>query len=195
MFARRRGILPLVAAALAVMVSWGCDGGAAERPTPPGPTLTVSITGLAQGEAFPVRHTCDGEDLSPPVAWDGVPDGTVSFALVMEDPDAPVGTFTHWLLCDLTGSARELPEGIPPGETVRRPVSVVQGQNDFRTVGYRGPCPPRGRPHRYYLRLYAVDEQLDLPGGFSKPQLAAAMRDHVLATGELMHRYGRPGGE
>ncbi len=196
MFGGRRWVVPLLAAALAAVAgSWGCGRGAAEPPTPPGPALAVSIPGLAEGETLPVRHTCDGDDVSPRLMWDGVPDGTVSFALVMEDPDAPVGTFTHWLLCDLAGSARGLPEGIPPEETVREPVSAVQGRNGFRTVGYRGPCPPAGRPHRYCLRLYAIDEELDLPGGFSKVQLAAAMEGHIVATGELMHRYGQPRGQ
>lgn len=139
---------------------------------------------------MPRQYTGDGQDLSPPLAWDAVPEGTLSFALIMEDPDAPLRTFTHWLICDIPATTRALPEGIPKRENVGTPVRAVQGVNGFRKVGYGGPMPPKGATHRYVFTLYALDAALDLPGGFNRNQLREAMRGQILAQGTLKAKYG-----
>jgi Raf kinase inhibitor-like YbhB/YbcL family protein len=138
---------------------------------------------------IPRRLTCDGEDISPVLRWDGAPAGTRSFCLVTEDPDAPVGTFIHWVLYDLPESARDLPENLPKKKEL--PNGARQGRNDFGNIGYGGPCPPRGPAHRYYFRLYALDTKLDLPAGASRGELDRAMKGHILAQAELMGRYKR----
>jgi hypothetical protein len=130
-----------------------------------------------------------GHDVSPPLAWDEPPAATQSFALVCDDPDAPRGTWVHWVLYDLPAATRQLPEN---AGTVERPaVGGVHGTNDFGRLGYAGPCPPPGRPHRYFFRLYAVDTLLGLAPGATRAHLEAAMRDHVLARGELVGTFGR----
>jgi hypothetical protein len=142
---------------------------------------------FAPGATIPTRHTCDGEDLSPPLAWTDAPEGTRAFALIVDDPDAPGRTWVHWIAWDLDASARALPEGIPATASTPR-----QGMNDFRKHGYGGPCPPRGRgAHRYFFRLYALDRPLSLPPSTTRAELDAAMAGRVLATGELMGKYGR----
>ncbi len=138
---------------------------------------------------IPVRHTCDGQDLSPPLRWSDPPGKTKSFALIVDDPDAPAGTWVHWVLYECPGSLRELPEGVPGRDTV--PGIGTQGVNDFRKVGYGGPCPPRGPAHRYFFKLYAVDSDLALPPGKTKAELLKAMEGHVLGQAELVGRYKR----
>ena len=135
------------------------------------------------GEPIPRAHTCEGEDLSPQLAWSGVPDGARSLALVVDDPDAPAGTFTHWLGWGLEPGAQGLREGeAPPGE----------GENDFGTSGYRGPCPPPGHSrHRYFFRLYALDSDVGLPRGASKGELERALEGHTVAETELIGTYER----
>ena len=137
----------------------------------------------------PKEFTCDGADRSPHLAWSAVPAGTKSFALIASDPDAPVGTFVHWVLYNLPGTALDLAEGLP--KQARLADGSLQGQNDFGNTGYGGPCPPRGSTHRYFFELYALDGPLSLAPGASMAQLETAMRGHVLARGELMARYGR----
>jgi Raf kinase inhibitor-like YbhB/YbcL family protein len=142
-----------------------------------------------QGQAIPKLYTCDGADLSPPLAWTAPPAGTKSFALVCDDPDAPVGTWVHWVLYDVPATARQLPQGMAAtpilGDGSR------QGVNDFKRSGYGGPCPPRGAPHRYFFRLHALDAVLGLDPGATKAKLVQAMEGHVLGRAELMGRYGR----
>lgn len=156
--------------------------------------MAIQITSDAfqNGEPIPRRHTCDGEDLSPPLRWTGVPEGTQSLVLIADDPDAPAGTWVHWVLFNIPPEMEGLPEGVPPTETFddgRR-----HGTTDFRRPGYGGPCPPPGRPHRYFFRLYALDSRLDLPPGARRAQVDQAMAGHVLDQGELMGTYGRSGG-
>jgi Raf kinase inhibitor-like YbhB/YbcL family protein len=141
------------------------------------------------GETIPRRHTCDGEDVSPPLVLVGTPSGTKSFALVCDDPDAPAGTWVHWVLYDMPATLTGLPEGV-------RAVPALddgsrQGTNDFRRPGYGGPCPPRGASHRYYFRLYALDTVSGLPPGASKAALLKAIEGHTLGVAELMGRYAR----
>lgn len=141
------------------------------------------------GAAIPTRYTGDGQDESPPLAWGEVPAGTQSLALVCEDPDAPRGLFTHWLLYNLPAATRELAAGVPATATLAD--GSAQGRTSFRTVGYGGPAPPPGKPHRYVFRLFALDARLDLPPGATRDELLAATAGHVLGEGELIGTYGR----
>ena len=157
---------------------------------PPSTALKVTSTAFEQGAAIPLKHTCDGQDLSPPLAWAGVPPGAKSLAVVCDDPDAPAGTWDHWVLYNLPADTPGLPEGVAASGT-GLPSGTLQGLNGWRTQGYRGPCPPRGGPHRYFFRVYALDTALSLPAGASKEKVQSAMKGHVLAAGELVGRYAR----
>lgn len=152
--------------------------------------LKVTSTAFEAGAPIPVRHTCDGQDLSPPLAWTSAPQGTKSFAVICDDPDAPVGTWDHWVLFNLPGGTPGLPEGVAAAGG-GLPAGALQGLNGWRTTGYRGPCPPKGKPHRYFFRVYALDIPLSLAGGSSKDKVLEAMKGHVLAKGELMGTYTR----
>jgi Raf kinase inhibitor-like YbhB/YbcL family protein len=138
---------------------------------------------FAQGQPIPRRHTCEGEDVSPALAWNGVPEGTVSLALVVDDPDAPSGTFTHWLAWRIDPAAGGLREG---------EAAPVEGRNDFGSAGWGGPCPPPGHgPHRYFFKLHALDGKLDLPAGAGKAEVERAIEGRALAVAELMGTYER----
>lgn len=170
---------------------WACQNPvAAEAGTAGGLTVAIELTSKAftDGGMIPNRYTCDGEDISPPLAWRGVPDGTRSLALTCDDPDAPVKTWVHWVLFNLPPDGGLLPEGVPPWKSLSD--GIRQGHNDFGRIGYGGPCPPGGT-HRYYFRLYALDTVLELPAGINKEQLLQGMEGHVLAEGRLMGRYQR----
>lgn len=144
---------------------------------------------FAAGGGIPVKHTCDGPDLSPLLRWSDPPAKTRGFALVVDDPDAPGGTWVHWVLYGLAAAVRELPEGVPARDTV--PGLGSHGVNDFRKVGYGGPCPPRGPAHRYVFKLYALDTELALPPRKTKDDVLKAIEGHVLGRAELMGRYQR----
>jgi hypothetical protein len=150
----------------------------------------LTSTAFESEETIPDRYTCEGADVSPPLSWSDPPEGTKSFALVFEDPDAPGGTFTHWLLYGIPGSRDGLPEGVETDPTLSW--GGKQGRNDFGNVGYGGPCPPMGSEHRYFFRLYALDRELDLPQGASRDQLLDRAEEHAIARTGLMGRYGRP---
>ena len=154
-------------------------------------TITVTSSAFAAREPIPTRYTCDGADLSPPLAWSEVPQGTQSLALIADDPDAPMGTWVHWVLYGLPADTRELPEGVPAKETVLD--GARQGTNDFGRIGYGGPCPPPNGPHRYFFKLFALDAEPELGPGATKDELLAAMRGHVLGGGQLMGLYRRGG--
>jgi hypothetical protein len=142
------------------------------------------------GGFIPSRYTCDGPDLSPPLEWKGVPEGARSLALVADDPDAPMGTWVHWVIYRIPADSTGLPEGVAKKREL--PDGTRQGKNDFRRIGYGGPCPPSGT-HRYFFKLYALDRPVDLPPGATKAQLIEAMKGHVIAEAELMGRYRRGG--
>jgi Raf kinase inhibitor-like YbhB/YbcL family protein len=148
----------------------------------------LTSTVFAQGEPIPLKYTCDGEDVSPPLEWGDPTQGTQSFALISDDPDAPVGTWDHWVLYNLPGEARSLPEAVPPDAEL--PDGSRHGQNSWRRLGYGGPCPPSGT-HRYFFKLYALDTTLDLASGANKKQLLQAMEGHILGQAELMGVYSR----
>jgi Raf kinase inhibitor-like YbhB/YbcL family protein len=176
----------LGAACLAVAGCGGEEGTVApDELAPPGKEVavfTLTSTAFDDGAAIPVRHTCDNTDVSPALSWDELPEGTESLALLVDDPDAPGGTFTHWVAWDLD-PGRGLAEGEgAPGE----------GKNGFGTIGYRGPCPPRGGgPHHYVFRLYALDAPLPIAQGADKGALQDALAGHVLGVGEFTGTYER----
>jgi Raf kinase inhibitor-like YbhB/YbcL family protein len=161
-----------------------------ERSSPAGATdLWLTSPAFRPGGPIPVRHTCDGEDLSPELAWGDPSRGIRAFALIVEDPDAPRGAFTHWIIFDLAPDARGLPEGVPPTE--RPPGGGAQGRNDFGNIGYNGPCPPPGPAHRYRFRLFALDAPVAAGPGASRLELLGAMDGRVVAHTELVGAYGR----
>jgi Raf kinase inhibitor-like YbhB/YbcL family protein len=159
------------------------------NPKRAGAKLEVLSSAFSQGQPIPVRYTCDGEDLSPPVNWSAVPDSSKSLALVCDDPDAPGGTWVHWLLYNIPPHIDHLDEGVPATATLRE--GGIQGKTSFGRIGYGGPCPPRGPAHRYFFKMYALDAELDLKPGATASQLASAMNNHVLAEGLLMGTYSR----
>lgn len=153
-------------------------------------TLQVASTAFSEAQKIPLTHTGDGADTSPPLTWTGGPAGVTSWALICEDPDAPRGLWVHWVLFNLPGKAQQLAGGIPQQATLEG--GALQGVNDFGKLGYGGPAPPPGKPHRYFFKLYALDRQLDLPSGATRSQLLSAMQGHILAEAHLMGTYGRP---
>ena len=152
--------------------------------------FSLSSTAFKDGAAIPVTYTCDGADVSPPLAWSGVPPGTRSFALIADDPDAPAGTWVHWVLYNLSAAVSELPENIAKVETLDLG-GARQGRTDFRRPGYGGPCPPPGSAHRYFFKLYALDAPLQLKPAAQKKDVEAAMEGRVLGTAQLMGTYAR----
>ncbi len=151
--------------------------------------LNLESTAFKPGGDIPRKFTCDGSDASPALSWNEPPAGTRSFALISDDPDAPVGTWVHWVVYDLPAGARQLAEGIPKENELQG--GGRQGVNDFGNVGYGGPCPPPGKPHRYFFKLYALDTMLNLESGATKQTVEQAMKGHILAQAELMGRYHR----
>lgn len=151
--------------------------------------MTLTSPAFPEGGEIPRKYTCDGADVSPALRWKDSPSETKSFALIADDPDAPVGTWVHWVLYDLPGETGELKEGIPAAETLDN--GARQGSNDFRKVGYGGPCPPGGPAHRYFFKLYALDSKTNLKPRATKQQLLNAMKGHILAEAQLMGRYKR----
>ncbi len=147
---------------------------------------------FSQGGPIPTAHTCDGANASPPLSWTGTPDGTAALVLIVDDPDAPIGTWLHWVLYDLPANATALPADVPATEEQLPTLGGArQGPNDFGRMGYGGPCPPRGSAHRYFFKLYALDRATGLPAAAAKAVVEKAMEGHVLASAELMGRYTR----
>ena len=156
-----------------------------------GGAMEIKVTSAAfeNGGMIPRKYTCDGEDISPSLEWGALPEGTASLALISDDPDAPMGTWVHWVLFNLPPETRTLPEKIPALKNL--PDGSLQGTTDFRRIGYGGPCPPGGT-HRYYFKLYALDSLLDLKAGATKKEVEKAMKGHILGQGTLMGTYKRP---
>ena len=151
-------------------------------------TLKLTSTAFEEGGMIPSQYTCDGQNVSPPLAWSGVPEGTKTLALIADDPDAPRGTWVHWVVYNIPASEKGLAENAPARENLDS--GARQGTNDFKKTGYGGPCPPSGT-HRYFFKLYALDAELNLPPGATKDQLLKVMEGHTLAQGQLMARYKR----
>ncbi len=195
-----------LAAVLVLVLAWAGNG--CDRPAPTEPTEATRAPATAppkeegamafelrsdafsNGARIPARHTCDGEDRSPALRWNAPPPDTAAFALIVNDPDAPVGDWVHWVLYDLPPETRALPQGIPPTGVLGS--GAKQGLNDFKRLGYGGPCPPRGDgPHRYVFTLYALDAPLGLKAGLTRADVLAAMRGHILETATLTGTYER----
>lgn len=152
-----------------------------------GITMKLESSAFSANGLIPSEYTCDGKNISPPLTWTEVPTGTQSLALIVDDPDAPRGTFVHWVVYNLPATLTELPAHV----TTETDLSGgLQGKNDFRSLGYGGPCPPSGT-HRYFFKLYALDQPLKLPAGASKAQVLATAEGHILASTELIGRYHR----
>ncbi|MBC8876189.1 MAG: YbhB/YbcL family Raf kinase inhibitor-like protein [Planctomycetes bacterium] len=159
-------------------------------------SMTIRSTAFAEGDVIPQRHTGDGQDVSPPLAWEGVPDEARELALVCDDPDAPTAEpWVHWVIYKIAPTVRALPQGVPADAQLDAPIEALQGRNSWPTgctIGYRGPAPPpRHGVHHYHFKLYALDCELDLNSGIDKNALLAAMDSHVLAQGELVGTYQR----
>jgi Raf kinase inhibitor-like YbhB/YbcL family protein len=151
--------------------------------------MQITSNAFTEGQPIPQKHTCQGQDISPPLKWTGAPTNTQAFALIADDPDAPSGIWVHWVLYDLPASTAELTENVEKSQHL--PGGAKQGINDFRKLGYGGPCPPPGKPHRYYFKLYALDKKLELKPGATKNDVLKAMLGHVLAEAQLMGTYQR----
>jgi len=142
-----------------------------------------------ENELIPKKYTCDGSDVSVPLTWGDPPQGTKSFALIADDPDAPAGTWVHWVLYDLPPDTRELPESNSRQEHLEN--GAKQGKNDFGKIGYGGPCPPAGPSHRYFFKLYALDQTTGLPAKAAKQQILDAIKGHTLGEAQLIGTYKR----
>lgn len=202
--ARRGALLAACAALLIAIVTASACGGDSEEdavtdaeatapPATPTPaattTLKLTSAAFADNTTIPTEHTCFGGNTSPPLAWSGAPADTGAFALLVDDPDAPGGTFDHWVLYDLPASTTELPTGVPKGATLTG--GGTQGTNGVGETGYLGPCPPAGPEHHYRFRLFALDAPLDLEPGKSKGEVEEAMETHILAETVLTGLFGR----
>ncbi len=162
-----------------------CAAGEIKAPS----TLKVSAVAFSEGAAIPARFTCKGPDISPALGWRDLPGGTKSIALICDDPDAPMGTWVHWVLYNLPASVSGLPENVPA--TSATTSGALQGTNSWGNIGYGGPCPPPGKPHRYFFKVYALNEMLPLKAGATKDQVFAQMKGHVLAQGQMMGTFRR----
>jgi len=146
--------------------------------------ISITSTAFKEGKMIPKKYTCDGTNVSPQLAWSGIPANARSIALICDDPDAPSGTWVHWVVFNMPAATKEISEagGLPAG--------AQQGINDFKRIDYGGPCPPSGT-HRYYFKIYAVDMTLNLKEGATKADLLSAMQGHILAQGQIMGKYQR----
>lgn len=182
----------LAAAAVAAIPTWQASAHARAyvfTHTESAMSLTISSPSFSNGGSIAKKFTCDGPDVSPQLNWTDPPAGTKTFALLADDPDAPVGNWNHWAIWNLPASVRSLPEGV--SKAAHLPDGSEQGMNDFHKTGYNGPCPPAGKPHRYYFKLFALDTKLNLNSEAGKPEMEKAMKAHVLATAEWMGTYKR----
>jgi len=161
---------------------WG-EGGSVKM------NFILRSTAFEAKAKIPAVFTCDSSDVSPPLVWENVPKGTKSFALICDDPDAPMGTWVHWVIYNIPGTAKGLPEKVPAVEKLKD--GTLQGKNDFGRIGYGGPCPPRGKPHRYFFKLYALNEALNSSAGLRKKQVLKLMEGHVLGSSEFYSIYSR----
>jgi len=150
--------------------------------------IKITSSAFEDGGLIPAKYTCDGSDVSVPLQWDAVPEGTKSIALICDDPDAPMGTWVHWVIFGLPAETRELAENLPSDATLAN--GAKQGITDFGRTGYGGPCPPSGT-HRYFFRIYALDTAVDLTSNAKKHDLLEAMEGHILGQGRLIGKYKR----
>lgn len=181
----------IILAAVSILLFCSCkDSEQADSGAVGDKKMEIKITSPAfeDGGLIPAKYTCDGADISPPLRWDAVPEGTRSIALICDDPDAPMGTFVHWVLFDLPAETRELAEKLPDDETL--PNGSRQGITDFGKTGYGGPCPPSGT-HRYFFKIYALDKKIDVVAIADKDHLLKAIEGHIIGQGQLIGKYKR----
>ena len=171
-----------------VMIMFSC--GNAEEKEPAMKSLDIKSSAFNEGEMIPVKYTCDSINVSAPLSWSDPPEGTRSLALICDDPDAPRGTWVHWVLFNMPPDITELPEGVAVAEEEKLS-GAVEGINDFGRTAYGGPCPPPGPAHRYYFKIHALDKKLELKSDAKKADLEKAMNGHILAKGQLMGKYKR----
>lgn len=150
--------------------------------------MEITSSAFIHHDLIPSKYTCDGENVSPPLNWNGIPEGTKSIALISDDPDAPVGTWVHWVIYNIPPDNKKLQEGIQPIKEL--PNGALQGTNDFKKIGYGGPCPPSGT-HRYFFKLYALDTIIKLESGATKKELESAMKGHIIEQAEFVGKYKR----
>jgi Raf kinase inhibitor-like YbhB/YbcL family protein len=181
--------LKTTALLLALFAVTGCHGAQAPELGAGSPSLQLTTTTFHDGGRIPASFTCDGANTSPALTWSEPPAATKSFALILADPDAPTGTFTHWVLYNLPANARSLRPGVPAQGQLSD--GSIQGKNDFDAIAYGGPCPPGHSEHHYQFVLYAADAVLNLPAGATKQQVEEALKGHILARGKLVGRYSR----
>jgi Raf kinase inhibitor-like YbhB/YbcL family protein len=176
---------------LSLLLLAGCQSKLPSTPTPMEGMVEFRVSSEAfdEGDIIPQKYTCDGADLSPPLSWSHVPKGTQSLVLIVDDPDAPTRTWVHWVLYNIPGSRTSLPEGVRLSQDVSEFGS--QGYTDFGRPGYGGPCPPSGGAHRYFFKIYALDQSLNLPQNPTKEDVEQAMEGHILGLGQLMGKYSR----
>jgi Raf kinase inhibitor-like YbhB/YbcL family protein len=178
-----------IAFPLFALVLAACTTASNPSPTQEAPmALTLSSSAFAPGKSIPDEFSCKGRNISPALAWTGAPANTASFAVILDDPDAPSGTFTHWVIYNIPAASQSLAQGVAPQPTFDD--GAAQGRNSGNRQYYEGPCPPSGT-HHYYFRLYALDTRLDLPPGATVDQLRKAMQGHILAQGELMGTFSK----
>ncbi|MGE5222752.1 MAG: YbhB/YbcL family Raf kinase inhibitor-like protein [Omnitrophica WOR_2 bacterium] len=180
-------IFAVAACGLAFLLLTGCSS-AQNAGTEAPMTMKVTSPAFAEGQNIPKKFTCDGDNLSPALTWSGVPDGAQSLVLIADDPDAPAGTWVHWVLYNIPSDQTGLPEGT--GNQADSSLGV-EGITSYKKSGYGGPCPPKGASHRYYFKVYALDTTLSLKAGSTKSDVEKAMQGHILAQGQLMGKYGR----
>ena len=153
-------------------------------------SLTLTSDAFVNGQSIPAKYACTGRNISPALAWNDPPGGTQSFALIVDDPDAPMGTWVHWVLYNIPAGARSLQEDLPVTGKNVDPEAIFVGRNSAGKIGYDGPCPPSGT-HRYYFKLYALDTLISLLPGATKEQVLKEMEGHILAQGELMGTFSK----
>lgn len=151
--------------------------------------MELKSAAFKDGGTIPGKFTCDGPDVSPALSWTGIPAEAKSLALICDDPDAPIGTWVHWVIYNIPATASELAEAVPKTEILAN--GALQGKNDFRKIGYGGPCPPRGPAHRYFFKIYALDTMVKLNPGATKKDLLDRLKNHILAEAQLLGKYGR----
>lgn len=179
---RRRRLVAVVFLLAAFIIAAAAEGGKPKM-------LRLTSSAFVAGEKIPTRYTCDGEDISPPLKWDKAPPGTASLALICDDPDAPAGTWLHWVIYNIQPDKQSLPERISQAPALI--ANEFQTRNDFGNYGYNGPCPPGGKAHRYFFKLYALDFMPKPTQDMTKAELEKIMEGHILAEGSLMGTYQR----
>ena len=182
-------LIRLTVVTVAVLMATVLLGGSQSSSSGGKMTFSISSSDFQNGGELPKKFTCDGADSSPELSWTDPLTGTHSLALIADDPDAPVGTFTHWVLFNLPEDTRNLPANLSKVDEL--PNGARQGRNGFRKIGYGGPCPPPGKPHRYFFKLYALDRKLDLKPGATGEELERAIQGHTTGRAEIMGKYGR----